>query len=98
MIQVSFAVLHHLDRGPPEDKRLSWSSAQEFLWPSQNPIHTRVGNYTESCFVTHILFIASGGSIVHADNAFCLIDLGAQAGVQQMTRAGDEDTTVAFGV
>lgn len=84
VVQVSFAVLLHLDWRPPEYKSLTWSTAQEFLGSPQYAVHTGVCDHSESCLISHISFIACGGGIIHADDALGLIDRRAEAGIKQV--------------
>ena len=87
VVDLALAVATHVAAGAPEDEHGALADVEQVVAVAQDPLDAGMRDDPQAGAVAHVAPVATRGGVVHADDTFCLVNLGALPAAQQLPRA-----------
>lgn len=87
VVDLALAVATHVAAGAPEDEDGALADVEQVVAVAQDPLDAGMRDDPQAGAVAHVAPVATRGGVVHADDTFCLVNLGTLLAAQQLPRA-----------
>lgn len=95
IVDLALAIAPHVAAGTPEDEYCALAHVEQVLAVAEDPLDAGMCNHPQAGAIAHVPAKTAGGGVIHADHTLGLVNMGALAAAQQMSRAGHQGTVFA---
>ena len=87
VVDLALAVATHVAAGAPEDEHGALADVEQVMAVAEDPLDAGMRDDPQAGAVAHVPPVATRGGVVHANDTFSLVNLGALPAAQQLPGA-----------
>lgn len=87
VVDLALAVAAHVAAGAPEDEHGALADVEQVMAVAEDPLDAGMRDDPQAGAVAHVPPVATRGGVVHANDTFSLVNLGALPAAQQLPGA-----------